>query len=194
MAIDLEARFSADNTPFSDRRGAFQYMREIATQLPDVVIETMARPAFFAGAQVGAQYIRAASRAGPTSFKNKTGRLRRSIVARRGTKRYPDTATIRVGGLRRRAPHAPLIEYGHEVVRPYNKLYTWRERRILGRDLASRPHRTGIMVRGRHFVRVGLVRGTNAIIEETARVMMNQEPTALREVRARAVREVGAGG
>ena len=138
MAIDLEARFSADNTPFSDRRLAFRYMRELATNLPDAIVEKMGRPAFYAGAVVGAQYIKAASKSGSSAFKNKNNRLRRSIRAQRGIKRYPDSATIRVGGQRRRAPHAPLVEYGHEIVTPYSKRYSWRERRILGRDLASR--------------------------------------------------------
>ena len=178
MADSLEAQFYLDsnkNIRGTSAHGVFQGIPGI---LPEITNVVMGRPAYFAGAKVGAQYIKAASRHGQSSFKNKTGRLRRSIRAVRGNRKWPNSATIRTGGAKVRAAHAPLVNWGHRIVRQYNRwrIHTWEQEETAAKNY------TGRRTRGREFVERGMQRAATPVQNEVARVMMGKAPTAVREI------------
>ena len=193
--MDMRSRFEADfgdffdsappsSDPAKNRRDserAWNYFNGILESMPEGVVRAAGRPAFLAGARVAAEYIKAASRSS-IGFKNKSGRLRRSIRATPGTDKYPNSALVRVGGKRARQAH--LIEYGHDIVNRYG-------RRTLGQygitgtraTLVRLQARTGRRVKARPFVRVGLARSVNATVAEVAKVMAGEDESVIREVR-----------
>ena len=185
MELDLDV--TATGTEYENDR-AFNYMDKVLETMPEATLKAMARPAFLAGARVGAIYIKAASYTA-VGFKDKTGRLRRSIRAHPGTSKYPDTATIRIGG--RSAPHARLVVSGHRVVRQYKELTTTLERAITAQDRLADRFDTGQRTQKRPFVWVGLERSVNPVVQEVASVMMQNEARGIREIQKLARRGFG---
>ena len=187
--MDLDLEVSADGTEYQNDR-AFNYLQGILDNLPAGVLQEMGRPAFYAGALVGASYIKAASYTS-VGFKDKTGRLRKSIRAYKGTKKYPNTATIRIGG--RSAPHARLVagRKGKRIVRRYKKLATSSDRILRTREQLADQFDTGRRTKERPFIWVGLERASGPLVQEVARVMMSNEASAVKEIRKQARREFG---